>query len=49
MRSLQEYDLEFKPANIVRGQGLCKLLTQGDDVEEQEEDGCKNEPIMYTQ
>ena len=22
--SLQEYDLEFKPASIVKGQGLCK-------------------------
>jgi hypothetical protein len=26
MTSLQEYDLEIKPAQIVRGQGLCKLV-----------------------
>ena len=26
MTSLQEYDLEFKPATIVKGQGLCKLM-----------------------
>jgi hypothetical protein len=43
MTSLQEYDLEFKPANIVKGQGLCKLVTQGVDVEEQEEDGWQDE------
>jgi hypothetical protein len=49
MTTLQEYDLEFKPANIVKGQGLCKLVTQGDDIEEQEEDGWQDEPIMYTQ
>jgi hypothetical protein len=24
--SLQEYDLEITPAQIVRGQGLCKLV-----------------------
>jgi hypothetical protein len=46
---LQEYDLEFKPSNIVKGQILCKLVTQGADVEEQEEDGWKYETIMYTQ
>jgi hypothetical protein len=28
MMTLQEYDLEFKPTNIVKGQGLCKLVTQ---------------------
>jgi hypothetical protein len=26
MTPLQEYDLEIKPTQIVRGQGLCKLL-----------------------
>jgi hypothetical protein len=31
--SLQEYDLEITPAQIVRGQGLCKLVV--DSVEEQ--------------
>jgi hypothetical protein len=34
MTSLQEYDLEITPAQIVRGQGLCKLVV--DSVEEQE-------------
>ena len=26
---LQEYDLEFKPKSIVKGQGLCKLMAEG--------------------
>ena len=26
--ALQEYDLEFKPASIVKGYGLCKLMTK---------------------
>jgi hypothetical protein len=34
MTSLQEYDLEITPAQIVRGQGLCKLVA--DSVEEQQ-------------
>jgi hypothetical protein len=25
MTAIQEYDLDFKPSKIVRGQGLCKL------------------------
>jgi hypothetical protein len=49
METLQEYDLEFKLANIVKGQGLCKLVAQGVNVEEEEEDGWQDEPIMYTQ
>ena len=34
MTALQEYDLEFKPASIVKGQGLCKLMTEGQNNEE---------------
>ena len=34
MTNLQEYDLEFKPASIVKGQGLCKLMTEGQSNEE---------------
>ena len=26
MTALHEYDLEFKPAIIIKGQGLCKLI-----------------------
>ena len=32
--ALQEYDLEFKLASIVKGQGLCKLMTVSKDNEE---------------
>jgi len=34
MTSLQECDLEITPMQIVRGQGLCKLVI--DSVEEQQ-------------
>ena len=34
--ALQEYDLEFKLASIVKGQGLCKLMTESKDNEEHE-------------
>ena len=32
--ALQEYDLEFKLASIVKGQGLYKLMDEGKDNEE---------------
>ena len=32
--ALQEYELEFKPASIVKGQGLCKLMTENGNNEE---------------
>ena len=32
--SLQEYDLEFKPASIVKGKGLCRLMTKNRNNEE---------------
>ena len=32
--ALKEYDLEFKPASIVKGQGLCKLMTENRNKEE---------------
>jgi hypothetical protein len=48
MMTLQEYDLEFKPTNIVKGQGLFKLVTQDTNEEYREEDEWKEEPMMYT-
>eukprot|EP00253_Pinus_taeda_P036025 PITA_36025 len=30
--ALQEYDLEIKPANIVRGQGFCKMLAGASQI-----------------
>jgi hypothetical protein len=49
MTALQEYDLEFKPTTIVKGQGLCKLATEAMDSEDQKEEGWKEEPILYAQ
>ena len=34
MTALQEYDLEFEPTSIVKGQRLCKLMTEGQNNEE---------------
>jgi hypothetical protein len=36
MTSLQEYDLEIKPAQIVRGQGLCKLVVDSVNLPDNE-------------
>eukprot|EP00253_Pinus_taeda_P010488 PITA_10488 len=32
--TLQEYDLEIKPAKIVRGQGFCRLLARASNIPE---------------
>ena len=42
--ALQEYDLEFKPATIIKGQGLCKSMAQSQD---NEDDGCENEVELH--
>eukprot|EP00253_Pinus_taeda_P005008 PITA_05008 len=34
--TLQEYDLEIKPAKIVRGQGFCRLLAGASNIQEAE-------------
>jgi hypothetical protein len=36
--SLQEYDIEITPAQIVRGQGLCKLVTDSTVGQQEETD-----------
>ena len=43
--SLQEYDLEIKPSKHVKGQGLCKLMAEALDLQEDEE-GWENEADM---
>jgi len=37
MTTLEENDLEFKPANIVKGQVLCKFMTQ--DIGDKNQEG----------
>ena len=29
--NIQEYDLEIKPTKLIKGQGLAKMLTQGNE------------------
>ena len=29
---IQEYDLEIKPTKLVKGQGLAKMLTEGNEM-----------------
>ena len=31
MSKIQEYDLEIKPTKLIKGQGLAKMLTQGNE------------------
>ena len=42
MTTLQEYDLEVKPAKIVRGQCLCQMA-----VEAVSKEGWEDENTMY--
>ena len=38
MTALQEYDMEIKPAKIIKGQGLFQLTAQSNDPENQQTD-----------
>ena len=42
--ALQEYDLEFKPATIIKGQGLCKLMAKSQN---NEDDDWENEVGLH--
>ena len=33
---VQEYDLDIKPTNLVRGKGLCKAIAEGSSKEKEE-------------
>ena len=44
MTVLHEYDLEFKPATIIKGQGLCKLM---DEIQTDEDDHWENEVELH--
>ena len=43
LTTLQEYDLEIKPAKLVKGQGLCKLTVEAQDLQMEQEEGWENE------
>lgn len=42
LTTLQEYDLEIKPAKLVKGQGLCKLAWEAQDPQMEQEDELEN-------
>ena len=42
--TLQEYDLEFNPASIVIGKGMCKLMV---DRNSNEENNWENEAELH--
>ena len=46
MASLQEYGLEIKPSKLVKGQGLCKLVAQALDPQNDEE-GWENKVELF--
>ena len=46
LTTLQEYDLEIKPAKLVKGQGLCKLAAEAQDLQMEQEEGWDNEVDM---
>ena len=41
---MQEYILEFKPATIIKGQGICKLMVESQD---NEDDDWENEVELH--
>jgi hypothetical protein len=48
MMTLQEYYLEFKTTNIVKFQGLCKLVIEDLYLGDQSKDGWEEELSMCT-
>jgi hypothetical protein len=45
MESIQEYDLDIKHARLVKGQGLCKLVEESQDIVD--EKGWDNESSTH--
>jgi hypothetical protein len=46
MAVVQEFDLDIKPAKLVKGQGLCKLAAEAQD-QENEDFGWENEMALW--
>jgi hypothetical protein len=47
MPVVQEFDLDIKPSKIVKGQGLCKLATEAQDLINAGDFGWKNEFSLW--
>ena len=43
LTTFQEYDLEIKLAKLVKGQGLCKIVAEAQDLQMEQEEGWENE------
>jgi hypothetical protein len=49
MAVVQEFDLDIKPAKLVKGQGICKLVVESQD-QVNEDPGWENElALWYTE
>jgi hypothetical protein len=46
MEVVQEFDLDIKPAKLVKGQGLCKLAAEAQD-QANEDFGWENEMALW--
>ena len=46
LTTLQEYDLEINPAKLVKDQGLCKIVAEALDPQNEEDEGWDNEVDM---
>ena len=46
MEVVQEFDLDIKPAKLVKGQGLCKIVTEAQD-QANEDSGWENEMTLW--
>jgi hypothetical protein len=49
MKTIREYDLDFKLATLFRGRGLCKLEIEALDPIYSLEEVWENEISLYTQ
>ena len=47
MAVVQEFDLDIKPTKIVKGQGLCKLVVEAQDLINIEDFGWENELSLW--
>ena len=47
MEFIQEFDLDIKPAKIVKGQGLCKLIAEAQDLNNADDPDWENELSLW--
>jgi hypothetical protein len=47
MAVVEEFDLDIKTAKIIKGQGLCKLAAEAQDLINVEDPGCENQLSLW--